>query len=292
MKQRRRSKSFLMGGGLGNQLFMFTAGTYYSLHNNDKVTFDFSRYTNGIPPHGSDIRSLNPEGIFRYRPFQLNLKTRLNRLTKGRHFKIYTSSSIGYDSNLESHIIENQIFGYFQTFKYLEHPKVREIIDSLALGSVSDWFRKCLSEMHEFHTISVHIRRGDYMNAPDSFGVLSGEYYRSAIEFTLQNSPSEYSRVLVFSDDIAAAKKLFSALEISLPVQFSESSENSPEESLLLMSQSAALVMSNSSFSWWAAQLGNKSKFVVCPLKWLRGMLDPKDLIPPGWHVQESRWEI
>ena len=130
------------------------------------------------------------------------------------------------------------------------------------------------------------------MNSQDSFGLLSSEYYNSSLKFILENSSANYSRVLVFSDDIDKAKKLFSKIEVSLPVQFAESPENSSEETLMLMSQSHALVVSNSTFSWWAAQIGNKSKFVVCPSKWFRDMLDPEDLIPPEWHQRESRWEI
>jgi hypothetical protein len=107
----------------------------------------------------------------------------------------------------------------------------------------------------------------------------------------LENSSKKYARVLVFSDDIVAAKQIFSQLDISLPVQFVEPLEDSPEETLILMSKSDALVISNSTFSWWAAQLGNKNKFVVRPSKWFRGMLDPEDLFPPEWHQQESLWE-
>jgi general stress protein 26 len=291
MKKRDRSKYFLMGGGLGNQLFMFTAGIYYSLTNQENVIFDLSRYTNGIPPHGSDIRSLNPDAIFQYRPYRWTAKTRLNNLSNGVYFSTYTSSNVGYDTALESHVLENQIFGYFQTYKYLEHPKVRNLIDSLFLDATSEWFDDCSSEMQNLSTISVHIRRGDYMNSQDSIGVLSSDYYSSAIKYTLENSSTKYSRVLVFSDDFVLAKKLFSRIEALLPVQFAESPENSPEETLMLMSQSDALVISNSSFSWWAAQLGNKSKFVVCPSKWLRGMSDPEYLFPPEWHPQESRWD-
>jgi hypothetical protein len=292
MKKRGKSKYFLMGGGLGNQLFMFAAGTYYSLTNTENVIFDFSRYTNGIPPHGSDIRSLNPDAIFQYRPYRWMVKTRINNLSNGAYFSIYTSSNVGYEKALESHVLENQIFGYFQTYKYLEHPKVRNVMDSLFLGSTSEWFVDCSSEMLNLPTISVHIRRGDYMNSQNSVGVLSSDYYSSAIKFTLENSSTKYSRVLVFSDDLAAAKLLFSKVDTSLPVQFVESPEDYPEETLILMSQSDALVISNSTFSWWAAQLGNKSKFVVCPSKWFRGMLDPADLFPPEWHQQESHWEI
>jgi hypothetical protein len=293
--KRSQSKSFFMAGGIGNQLFILTAGSYYSLQNDENVIFDVSRYDNGIPPHGSDIRMLNPGVIFQYRPFRNLVIAGLDKISyriSQVFFPTYISSSVGYDPALETHVLEDLIFGYFQTYKYLEHPKVRDLIDSLSLGSVSEWFDKCSSEMLEIPTISVHIRRGDYMNVKESFGVLSGSYYSSAIDSILQNSSLEYARVLVFSDDIDAAKQIFSQLEISLPVQFAESPENSPEETLILMSKSDALVISNSTFSWWAAQLGNKSKFVVCPSKWFRGMLDPEDLFSPKWHPQESQWEI
>jgi hypothetical protein len=280
-----------MAGGLGNQLFIFTAGNYYSIQNSEKVSFDFSRYTTKNKPHTSDIRSLNPDAVFQYRPLRCIFKAELNKISNRNVFPTYTSPSVGFDPGLENHILENEIFGFFQTYKYLEHPKVRSIINSLSLGSVSEWFERCSLDMLESSTISVHIRRGDYMNLQESFGVLSSDYYNSAINFTLENSSIQYSRILVFSDDIVLAKQLFGKLELTLPVQFSESTNDSPEETLLLMSQSDALVISNSSFSWWAAQLGNKNKFVVRPSKWFRGMLDPEDLFPPEWHQQESQWE-
>jgi hypothetical protein len=291
MKKRRQSKSFLMAGGLGNQLFILTAGSYYSLKNRENVIFDLSSYTNRNKPHASDIRLLSPDVIFQYRPYRWIVKAGLEQVLKRALFSTYRSSSVGYDPALEGQVLENEIFGFFQTFKYLEQPEVRNLIDSLCLSSTSEWFGKCLSDMQELNTISVHIRRGDYMNLQDSFGILSSDYYNSAIKFTLENSSTKYDRVLVFSDDFVLAKKLFSNVEVSLPVQFAESPENLPEETLFLMSKSDALVISNSSFSWWAAQLGNKSKFVVRPSKWFRAMSDPQDLFPPEWHQQESQWE-
>jgi len=289
---KNKSKFFLMAGGIGNQLFILAAGAYYSCQNNENVIFDFSSHKNGMTKHGSDIRSLNPAVSFRNRPYRFIAKAGMKRFSNWDFFPTYTSRLVGYDPALENHILENQIFGYFQTYRYLDHPKVRNLIDSLYLGSTSDWFDECSSEMLNLPTISVHIRRGDYMNLKDSFGVLSEEYYNSAIRFILENSSTKYARVLVFSDDIAVAKQLVCNLETSLPVQFAEPPKNNPDESLMLMSQSDALIISNSSFSWWAAQLGNKSKFVVCPSKWFRDMLDPEGLIPTEWHRQESQWEI
>lgn len=280
-----------MAGGLGNQLFILTAGTYYSLENKENVIFDLSSYTSRNKPHASDIRLLSPDATFQYRPHRWIFKIGLEKILKRALFPTYTSSGIGYDPALERQIFENHIFGYFQTYKYLQKPEVRNLIDSLFLSSTSEWFGNCLSDMQELPTIAVHVRRGDYMNLQDSFGILSSDYYNSAIKLILENSSTKYARVLVFSDDFILAKKLFSNVEVSLPVQFAESPEDLPEETLFLMSQSDALIISNSSYSWWAAQLGNKSKFVVRPSKWLRSMLDPVDLFPPEWHSQESRWE-
>ena len=160
MKKRRQSKSFLMAGGLGNQLFILTAGSYYSLKNKENVIFDLSSYTNRNKPHASDIRSLNPDAIFQYRPYRWIIKAGLEQILKRALFPTHTSSGVGYDPALESQVLENEIFGYFQTYKYLEQPEVRNLIDSLYLSSTSEWFGKCLSDMQELPTVSVHIRRG------------------------------------------------------------------------------------------------------------------------------------
>lgn len=292
MNTRSKSKNFLMLGGLGNQLFIFAAGIYYAHKNNEKVIFDFCIHGKGMTNHGSDIRSLNPDATFKNRRLRFFIWSVLSRVSNRAQLATYTSPGIGYDQNLENPIYEGQILGYFQTHKYLDRLEVRTAIDSLFLDSHSVWFRSNSSEMLEMPTISVHVRRGDYITMRDTIGLLSSEYYKSAIDLILKNSSSIYVRILVFSDEVDLAKKMFSNIGCHLPIQFAEPPENHPEEALLLMSQSEALIMSNSSFSWWAGQLGNTSKFVVCPSKWFREMVDPVELIPPEWHRLESQWEI
>jgi hypothetical protein len=287
----QKTKTFLMAGGIGNQLFIYVAGTYYSIQNKQNVIFDVSNRIGGIPSHGSDIGALIPDLILRNRPFRLLQKNRLKKLLNWDFSSIYESPEVGYDSALENHILSKQIFGYFQTYKYLEHPKVRQLLNSLVLVTPSDIFVKYLTEMLEVPTISVHVRRGDYWSLRESFGLLNYDYFDSALKFTLENSPMKYERILVFSDDIDAAKCLLINLKIPIPLEFVNLQESHAGEALILMSKSDALIMSNSSFSWWAAQLGNTSKFVVCPSKWLRDMLDPLDLKPPEWHQIDSQWE-
>ena len=280
-----------MVGGLGNQLFVYAAGIYYAHKNNEKVDFDFSVHGRGMTNHGSDIRTLNPDATFKNQRLLFFIKSVLSKVSNRVLFSTYTSPGIGYDQNLENPIYQDQILGYFQTHKYLDCLEVRTAIDSLFLDSPTAWFRNNSSEMLEIPTISVHVRRGDYMSLNDSFGLLRSEYYKSAIDFTINNSSSMFARILVFSDDLDLARKVIGDIECQLPVQFVEPLENRPEEALMLMSQSEALIMSNSSFSWWAGQLGNTSKFVVYPSKWFRDIVDPIQLNPPEWHRQESQWE-
>lgn len=85
------------------------------------------------------------------------------------------------------------------------------------------------------------------------------EYFIFAIQFISERSPIKFSRVLIFSDEIDVAKQLFSNLKVSVPVQFAVSPVNYPKEDLIPMSKTGALIMSNSPFSWWAAQLGKST---------------------------------
>jgi len=63
-----------------------------------------------------------------------------------------------------------------------------------------------------------------------------------------------------------------------------------PAETLVLMSKGKAFVISNSSFSWWAAYVASENSPVIAPSKWFRSLPDPEDLIPSNWIRLESYW--
>ena len=63
-------------------------------------------------------------------------------------------------------------------------------------------------------------------------------------------------------------------------------------ESLMLMSKGAAIVIANSSYSWWAAKLSSNGCIIIAPSKWYQGMKDPLDLIPEDWTKIESSWRV
>jgi hypothetical protein len=62
-------------------------------------------------------------------------------------------------------------------------------------------------------------------------------------------------------------------------------------ESLLLMSMGKAIIIGNSTFSFWAGQMADRAETIIAPLTWFKGMADPDDLIPLNWTRVPSKWE-
>lgn len=116
--------------------------------------------------------------------------------------------------------------------------------------------------------VSIHVRRGDYVNNKFYVDLTKTDYYIRAME---QFPDSEF---LVFSDDIEWCKneRIFEGCE------FSEG--KSEVEDMTLMSSCKGHIIANSSFSWWAAYIsGNKT---VAPKQWHPDGVE-RTIIPNQW---------
>ena len=162
------------------------------------------------------------------------------------------------------------LVGFFQSLKYFEN--VQE--------EVKKTFNLKYTEGYEDH-VSIHVRRGDYVQNENSFPPITVEYVREAME----KLPSEQSKkVLIFSDDIEWCKANFRDLNC----EFSEG--RNTYEDLCLMASCGHHIIANSTYSWWGAYLGrNPDKVVVSPhhTSWFGTSngcpTDTKDLIPDEW---------
>lgn len=137
-------------------------------------------------------------------------------------------------------------------------------------------------------TVSVHVRRGDYLLPNHHFAILDSDYYEQAIVQEFWH-PMDYNFV-VFSNDIAYCKEMLSGDNIHFvePTGGEKVCSDSEKEDLALLSLCDHHIIANSSYSWWGAFLSkNKDKKIVCPTNWLKSY-HPSSWIngryyPPTW---------
>jgi hypothetical protein len=158
------------------------------------------------------------------------------------------------------------------------------------LSSTSEWYLEKIEEFsNQDDWLAIHVRRGDYLNAGtrEFHGIMDERYYRNAIKII--DSNSGIMPIKVFSDDIKAAKSLFAGNQSRFEF-INSPPESSSLESLLLMSRGSGIITANSSFSWWAAWLGQTpSRQVVVPSPWFRGAeISTVDLFLGDWAVASS----
>ena len=196
---------------------------------------------------------------------------------KDDSFKIIKEEKYNYyERNLG--ISNYDLDGWLQTEKYFEHSRIKEIF-KFKNRLVEELIQK-KQLLFSKKTILISVRRGDFVNNP-SFFQLSFKYYLLAIT---KNFPDWQDRNLVFtSDDLDYCKYHFSFLKNSFFLE-----NVSAIEQLALCSQFDDFVISNSTFSWWIAWLGEKEgSKVIRPIKNFRGEYvkqnDDSDYYPDRW---------
>lgn len=148
--------------------------------------------------------------------------------------------------------------GYFQSESYFEN--YSENIKSLFSYPIEfeDRIRKELPFIFEGDTTVINVRRGDYLYSPNYHPVVTPEYIYKALEL-IPNT----KHYLIASDDIPWCKQ-----NIKLPNSTYLEGYKSYEQ-LWVLSMCKNFVISNSSFSWWAAYLSrHPQKIVVAPETW------------------------
>lgn len=127
-------------------------------------------------------------------------------------------------------------------------------------------------------TISIHVRRGDYL-AIGSTQCLGGDYHQRAIAWFRERF--EDLRFCLFSDDIAWCRRKFEGPDF-LFCDFPDASAD-PLHDMRLMAACQHHIIVNSSYSWWGAWLNpSQEKQVIAPLMWMKN-LNSLLVVPPNW---------
>lgn len=170
------------------------------------------------------------------------------------------------------------IIGYFQSEKYFQHCK-SAVRDAFTFkDEIYHSAKKILCNAHTSeHLVSVHVRRGDYLKNPHIHPPCSVEYFEKA----MNHFPDNVTFVC-FSDDIEWCKNNLPNRDRLIFCH------NSLEIDMCAMSLCNSNIISNSSFSWWAAWLNkNKEKKIIAPQKWFGegSGYDYSDIYPIQWTV-------
>jgi hypothetical protein len=290
-------------GGLGNQLFQYFAGLATAEATGAKLYLKPFGQTSAVGREGEvGIAAFETEGVTLSSRIPKKMQEKLLRRfvnffnqTRLRSFSlrhgIYFSDLLdlaSLKSNRPRHI---RLIGYFQDYKFFDFLEVRDKKLVLPLGNPSHWFVDLQNQASKSKPIIVHIRRGDYLNHAKTIGVLDFSYFKSALNLIPQNENSEF---WIFSDSVDTARRFVDFAQLpDTRTRIIQAPPESPDaESMLLLTLGSALVISNSTFSWWGAYLNKNADFIIAPKKWFRTLEDPANLIPGNWIRCESVWEL
>ncbi len=135
------------------------------------------------------------------------------------------------------------------------------------------------------NTISIHIRRSDYLVLQHAHVLQPISYYKRALEtlstklgLSLEELRIKYELV-IFSDDIGWCKEqeIFNNYRCKFMEPLEENVDLNVIIDLYSMAECEHNIIANSSFSWWGSYLNrNKEKVIIAPKNWFASK-GPKD---------------
>ena len=266
-----------LSGGLGNQLFI----ACYTLAIAEKQEQSACLVTHG---YSANTRPLYFDTILE--PFKDLVWGGSPSFLKLASLPTITDASPGYTD--ASNIFLN---GYFQKWSL-----IRDYVPTFAQKlDLVNRFR--ITNRDDLNTtIALHFRRGDYMKAPFNkvYHILPNQYYKDALAYL--QGVKKWTKVIICceqSDWKNLIQPIVSELQEGTLLEFERPSCKTDWEEFALMAQCGAVVTANSSFSYWAALLG-QVKTVIRPTQWWTqefketphpGIVadDPSDICPPEW---------
>lgn len=193
--------------------------------------------------------------------------------------KIIQKNALEYEPELIENRCGNSFFyGYWQTEQYFK--------DIANIVKKKFTFRERIinkrnlllaNELRNKESISVHIRRGDYLNE-DGWDISGSNYYIDAISYI--NNTVKNPHFYFFSDDIEWCKSRFTESNYHF---IDWNTKKDSWQDMYLMSKCKHNIIANSSFSWWGAYLNsNHNKLVLTPSIWFPNT-QSSDIIPSNW---------
>jgi hypothetical protein len=267
--------------GLGNQLFMYAAGRALSLEHGVPLVLDISWFRKW-------------QGLYRFwhrRPFLLDRfniagEIRSDSVAEAHAAHLFRQTQWQFHPEFLAFDGIKALIGYWQSEKYFlgKHDRIRadlQVRDPALLARARTALQAAVGGTDR-PVVSVHYRRGDSLRyvRMGVLGKLPPDYHARA----MRQFPDD-ALFVMFSDDPRWCRRHFRDPNIR------HFRDRDPVVSFLAMQLCDHHIITNSTFSWWAAWLGEGAgKHIVAPHGdcWLGPVhadYDKRDMVPERWTI-------
>lgn len=260
-------------GRFGNQMFQYASLMGIADKQNCLYGVDYTM-GNQIPWNQfTDDEFVNKNTFVLPKAFQLSglhCKQRYPILDENKHFH-FNPAFFNTGDDIHLH-------GYFQTEKYFKHVEKSIRSEFTFRPDIITVAKSYLKDKQEYETVSIHVRRGDYLQFKHH-GTCDLTYYSNALQHFTDKS---YNFIIV-TDDVEWAKSTFEGAG-----NFYISECRNQFVDMCIMTLCNHNIIANSTFSWWGAWLNQTSnKKVIAPSKWFGPdvTLNTKDLYISDWII-------
>ncbi len=258
-------------GGLGNQLFQFSYALFLARHG--QVGLDLSCVRHGIPAL-FDVPVIGEQArrmvvpVTRFLPSpsgRFPLAGRLARKVMGPGRIVLDESAQGAEP--EPGETPAWWFGYWQRLHYAE-----AVIPVLRAGLTLD--PAAIGQDRRHPVARIHVRRGDYAGNPWE---LPADWYGRALDMVHAISADPVEVEVVTNDPQWCTRHL----DLGQPYRVRPT--GSALEDMRTLAASDFVVISRSTFSWWAAAVSGAT--VVAPAPWFPDLPEGEthELLPGTW---------
>ncbi len=255
-----------MSGGLGNQLFQYSAAYAFAKKTNSKLYILFSkRYQKTTNKTSTDRYfdlykfGIKKEQIIYGSGIERSILKILSfPLVQDKFFVIKENNFFSFSNdskNKKIYLIEH----WFQDIKHFinEENEIKELfnVHNLASSRTSELVKK----LQQKNSVCIHVRLGDWVKA---FGELDNNYYNDAVKII--EDKIKDPRFYVFSDEPEIAKEKFKDFK---DFNYMNNKNLLPIDDFFLLANCTNTINSASTFNWWSSFLNsNPEKVVIAPI--------------------------
>lgn len=275
-------------GGLGNQMFQYAFYSALKKHyeNVEIDTSLFSRYKlhNGFEL--ANIFGVQFKEASLLKRLQLSFhggdvfSSILRKLIQRRGTE-YIEEYLKYDERVLDDSSNLYYIGYWQSYKYFSfiESEIRKNF-IFPIPQIDNYNKNLRNIILSSNSVSIHIRRGDYVGNSVYEDIATLDYYQRALDYMDRNVSN--MKIFLFSNDVEWCLR---NLNLHNCTAVSHNTGANSFWDMYLMSSCKHNIIANSSFSWWGAWLNtNPDKIVISPKRWINdNRVSIDDIIPATW---------